>query len=79
MSNIRLICQVFKSIKGKPLKGKIIKFTVKGKTYTARTNAKGIAVVNVKLAKKGNYIFTARFLGDNTYNAAVKKAILVLR
>lgn len=78
-AKVKRLVAVFKSIKGKPLKGKIIKFTVKGKTYTARTNAKGIAVVNVKLAKKGNYIFTARFLGDNTYNAAVKKAILVLR
>ena len=69
----------FKSSKGKALKGKKITFTVKGKTYTAKTNAKGVATVKVKLAKKGKYTFTAKFAGDDTYNAVSKKAKLVLK
>jgi hypothetical protein len=69
----------FKSSKGKALKGKKISFTVKGKTYTAKTNAKGVATVKVKLTKKGKYTFTAKFAGDDTYNAVSKKAKLVLK
>ena len=69
----------FKSSKGKALKGKKITFTVNGKTYTAKTNAKGVATVKVKLTKKGKYTFTAKFAGDNTYNAVSKKAKLTLK
>ena len=69
----------FKSPKGKALKGKKITFTVKGKTYTAKTNAKGVATVKVKLTKKGKYTFTAKFAGDDTYNAVSKKAKLILK
>jgi hypothetical protein len=69
----------FKSSKGKALKGKKITFTVKGKTYKATTNAKGVATVKVKLTKKGKYTFTAKFAGDDTYNAISKKAKLILK
>ena len=69
----------FKSAKGKAIKGKKITFTVNKKTYTATTNAKGIATVNVKLTKKGTYTFTAKFAGDNTYKAVSKKAKLVIK
>jgi hypothetical protein len=69
----------FKSSKGKALKGKKITFTVKGKTYKATTNAKGVATVKVKLTKKGKYTFTAKFAGDNTYNAVTKKAKLTIK
>lgn len=69
----------FKSAKGKAIKGKKITFTVKGKTYTAKTNAKGVATVNVKLTKKGTYTFTAKFAGDDTYKAISKKAKLTIK
>ena len=64
---------IFKSAKGHLIKGKEIKFTVKGKTYTAKTNSKGVASVNVKLAKKGTYKVTVKFAGDSTYNKVTKK------
>ena len=35
-------------INGKLVKGKTIKFKLNGKTYTAKTNSKGIAKVTVK-------------------------------
>ena len=69
----------FKSAKGKAIKGKKITFKVKGKTYTAKTNAKCVATVNVKLTKKGTYTFTAKFAGDNTYKAISKSAKLILK
>lgn len=69
----------FKSAKGKAIKGKIITFKVKRKTYTAKTNAKGVATVKVKLTKKGKYTFTAKFAGDSTYKAINKSAKLILK
>ena len=69
----------FKSAKGKAIKNKKITFKVKGKTYSAKTNAKGVATVKVKLTKKGTYTFTAKFAGDNTYKAVIKSAKLILK
>ncbi|MBQ2652765.1 MAG: Ig-like domain-containing protein [Methanobrevibacter sp.] len=69
----------FKSAKNNAIKNKKITFTVNGKTYTAKTNAKGVATVNVKLTKKGKYTFTAKFAGDNTYKALSKNGKLTLK
>ena len=69
----------FKSAKGIAISGKKISFTVNGKTYAAKTNAKGVATVKVKVTKKGTYKFAAKFAGDDTYNAVSKKAKLVIK
>ena len=69
----------FKTAKGKAIKGKKITFQVNGKTYSAKTNAKGVAAVKVKLTKKGKYTFKASYAGDDTYKAVTKKAKLVLK
>ncbi|AMK14584.1 Ig-like domain-containing protein [Methanobrevibacter olleyae] len=68
-----------KDASGKAIKAKKITFKVKGKTYTAKTNAKGIATVKVKLTKKGKYTITAKFAGDNTYKAISKKAKITIK
>ncbi len=69
----------FKAASGKVVKGKKITFTVNGKTYTATTNAKGVATVKVSLNKKGTYSFTAKFAGNNMYAAISKKGKLVIK
>ena len=69
----------FKSAKGKALKNKKITFKVKGKTYTAKTNANGVATVKVKLTTKGKFTFTAKFVGDDTYKAISKKGKLTIK
>ena len=69
----------FKSLKGNPVVNKKVTFTVNGKTYTAKTNSRGIATVNVSLNKKGTYSFTVKFAGDNTFSTVSKKAKLSLR
>ena len=66
------VTATFKSAKGKSIKNKKITFKVKGKTYTAKTNAKGVATIKVKLNKKGTYKVTAKFAGDSTYKAISK-------
>ena len=68
----------FKTAKGNALAGKKITFTVNGKTYSAKTNAKGVASVKVSLNKKGTYKFTSKFAGDSTYKAISKTATLKL-
>lgn len=67
------------SPKGKAVKGKKISFKVNGKTYTAKTNSKGIATVKVKLNKKKTYKFTAKFAGDNTFKAVTVKGKVVVK
>ena len=69
----------FKSAKGNPVADKWVTFTVAGKTYKAKTNAKGLASVNVSLNKKGTYNFTAKYAGDSTYSAISKTAKLTIK
>ena len=68
-----------KDAKGNAIKGKKITFKVNKKTYTAKTNAKGIATVKVKLTKKGKYTAVAKFAGDSTYKAISKKAKITVK
>ena len=68
-----------KDASGKAIKGKKITVKVNGKTYTAKTNAKGVATFKVKLTKKGKYTATAKFAGDTTYKAITKKAKITLK
>ena len=68
-----------KDASGKAIKGKKITFKVGKKTYTAKTNAKGVATVKVKLTKKSKYTVTAKFAGDSTYKAITKKAKITVK
>ena len=74
----KTLTATFKAASGKVVANKKITFTVNGKTYTATTNAKGVATVKVSLNKKGTYNFTAKFAGDNTYAAISKTAKLTI-
>ena len=75
----KTITATFKSANGKAVKGKKITFTVNGKIYTATTDSKGLAKVNVSLSKKGTYSFTAKFAGNDMYAAMSKSAKLTLK
>lgn len=63
----------------KVLKNKKVTFKVNGKTYTARTNSKGIATVKIKLTKKGTFKYTAKFAGDSMYKAISKNNKVVIK
>ena len=75
----KTLTATFKNAKKHPVKGKKITFTVNGKTYSATTNAKGVATVKVSLNKKGTYKFTAKFAGNNMYAAMSKTGKLTIK
>ena len=75
----KTLTATFKSAKGNPIAGKLVTFKVNGKTYKAKTNAKGVASVNVSLNKKGTYSFIAKFAGDSTYTAVSKTGKLTIK
>ncbi len=53
---------------------------INGKTYKAKTNAKGKAVFKIKkLTKKGKYKATIKFAGNNRYNKVTKKVKIVVK
>ena len=60
-------------------KDKKITLKVNGKTFTAKTNAKGVAKIKIKLTKKGKYTATVRFAGDNTYKASGKNIKITIK
>ena len=64
----------------KALKKVRVTLKVKGKTYTAKTNAKGKATFNLKkLTKKGKYTAVIAFKGDNLYKKATKKVKITIK
>ena len=67
-----------KDNKGHLIKSKSITFTVNGKTYTAKTDAKGVATVKVSLSTKKTYTFTVKFAGDKSFGAVTKSAKLTI-
>ena len=59
-----------KDANGNVLANKKVTFTVNGKTYTATTNAKGVATVKLALTAAKTYTVTIKFAGDNVYAAS---------
>ena len=68
-SATKKVTAVLKDNTGKVLKGKKVTMKVNGKTYTAKTNSKGVATFKVKLTKKGTFKATTKFAGDAYYTA----------
>ena len=69
----KTLTATLKTAHGNVVKGKVISFTVNGKTYKGTTNAKGVASVKVSLSKKGTYSCTAKYAGDDVLKATSRK------
>lgn len=63
----KYITVTLKDKKGKVIKGKKLKFTINGKTYTATTDKKGVAKIKVTLNQKKTYKYSVIFSGDGKY------------
>jgi len=61
-----------------PEKGKIIKFKVNGKTYKAKTNAKGVATLKLPSLKNGVYTVKYSFAKSGYYKASSTKSKLTI-
>jgi hypothetical protein len=59
--------------KGKILKNKKITFKFKGKTYSAKTNSKGIATLSLKNLKVGKYTINSIYGKSNVKNTITIK------
>ena len=54
-------------------KGKKITLTINGKTYSATTDGKGVAKINIgSFTKKGTFNAVIKFAGDKTYSGSSK-------
>jgi len=63
---------------GKAIANKKITLKVNGKTFSAKTNSKGVASIKVKVTKKGSFKYTAKFAGDCAYKAVSKTGKIVV-
>ena len=59
--------------------GKKVTIYVNGKTFYAKTNSKGVAVITVKLTKTGSFKYIAKFAGDGAYKATSKKGYIAIK
>lgn len=78
-SATKKVTAVLKDNKGKVLKSKKVTLKVNGKTYTAKTNGKGVATFKVKLTKKGTFKATTKFAGDSYYTAKTTTSKIVIK
>lgn len=72
-AKVKFLKITLKTSKGKAIKSKKITFKIKGKTYTAKTNKKGVAKIKIKLNKRGTFKGTLKVPTDSTYKKLTKK------
>ena len=75
----KTLTATLKDNKGNLIKSKQISFTVNGKTYSAKTDSKGVATVKVSLSTKKTYSFTAKFAGDKSFGAVTKTGKVTIK
>ena len=73
------VTATLKDNKGKVMKKAKLTLKVGKKTYTAKTNAKGVATFKVKLTKKGKYTGTVKFAGNKYFKALSKKVKITVK
>lgn len=78
-SATKKVTAVLKDNAGKVIKGKKVTMKVNGKTYTAKTNSKGVATFSVKLTKKGTFKATTKFAGDAYYTLKTVTSKIIVK
>ena len=74
----KTVTATLKDENGLTLAGKTIVFTVNGKTYNGTTDANGVASAKITLTAGGTYTITAKFAGDDEYQAQTGTGKLTL-
>ena len=62
----------------KALKNQKVKVKLNSKTYTVKTNGKGIAKLSVKLSKVKKYKIIMNFLGNAVYKSSSKSSTITV-
>ena len=78
-SKIKTVKVLFKNQFKKPIANAVVKITVNKKTYTAKTNSKGIASFKINLKAKKTYKVTAKFLGNSYYDKVTKTGSIKIK
>ena len=78
-AKVKKYTATLKNNKGKVLKKVKLTLKVGKKTYTAKTNAKGVATFKVKLTKKGKNTATVKFAGNKYFKALSKKVKITVK
>ena len=69
-----------KNNKGKVMKNTKVTLKVKGKTYKAKTNSKGVATFKItNLKKKGKFRAVVKYAGSKYYNKVTKKLRITIK
>ena len=68
-----------KSSKGKAIKNKVVKFNLNGKTYSAKTNSKGIAQVTIKQKDINRLKSSKYFVKISYYKTTIKSTLKVVK
>ena len=73
------VSATLKDAYGNAVKGVKVVFKIKNKKYSAKTSAKGLATVKVKLSKKGSYKVKITFSGNGIYFSSGKTITLKIK
>lgn len=75
----KTLTATIKSNVGNLVSGKKITFTVNKKTYTAKTDANGVASVKISLSTKKTYSFTVKYAGGTYWDSVTATGKLVIK
>ena len=78
-AKVKKYTATLKDNKGKAIKKAKLTLKIGKKTYTAKTNAKGVATFKVKLTKKGKNTATVKFAGNKYFKALSKKVKITVK
>lgn len=63
---------------GKAIKSQKVSVKINGKTYSLKTNSKGIAKLSIKLTKVKKYKISMKFLGNSSFKPVSKTATITV-
>ncbi len=75
----KIVSVTLRTPQGKLLKNRIVTLYVNGKSYSARTDSKGLAKISVSLSSVGIYTYTVSFSGDTQCYKATKTGKITIK